>query len=215
MDLLCLLVVSLVVAGGHSERRPGKKAGVCRTQAGQVYTVGQSYTEDCVTYTCTKLGRKMMTLVPSVIGKCCEVKSRGLYKAGEIIEMSSSGPGNCTRKTVRCELTPHDRPQVTLNIETSANCCLYRGQPAQLGARFPVPEKCAWLECRLDIFSQTGVYILTDFQISQTPVLAWNSPPSTTAVIAVWPQPQLNNSSFLMVKGDESDPPFSYKQIFQ
>ena len=201
MDLLCLLVLGLVLGGGHSDRRPGKKSGVCRTQAGQVYTVGQSYTEDCVTYTCTKLGRKMLTLVPSVIGKCCEVKSRGLYKAGEIIEMSSSGPGNCTRKTVRCELTPHDRPQVTVNIETSANCCLYRGQPAQLGAKFPVPEKCAWLECRLEILSRTGFYILKDFQIYQTPAPAWNSPRSMTAVIAVWPQPPQNNSSSLMVKG--------------
>ena len=152
MELLGLLLLTLLPAGGVSERRGGKKPGVCRTPAGQVYTVGQSYTEDCVTYTCTKLGRKMMTLVPSVIGKCCEVKSRGLYKAGEIIEVSSSGPGNCTRRTVMCELSPHDRPQVTVNTETSANCCLYRGQPAQLGERFPVAEKCAWLECRLAIF---------------------------------------------------------------
>ena len=41
-----------------------------------------------------------MTMVPSVIGKCCEVKARGLYKAGEIIEVSDVG--SCSRKTVKC-----------------------------------------------------------------------------------------------------------------
>ena len=67
MELLSLLVLSLVVGG-----EGGKKTAVCRTQSGQVYTVGQSYTEDCVTYTCTKLGKKLMTMVPSVIGKSYE-----------------------------------------------------------------------------------------------------------------------------------------------
>ena len=42
----------------------------------------------------------MMTMVPSVIGKCCEVKARGLYKVGEVIEMSDIG--SCSRKTVKC-----------------------------------------------------------------------------------------------------------------
>ena len=40
----------------------------CHDQNGTVFLEGESYTQDCVTYTCTKLGKKMMTLVPSVIG---------------------------------------------------------------------------------------------------------------------------------------------------
>ena len=40
----------------------------CHDQNGTVFMEGESYTQDCVTYTCTKLGKKMMTLVPSVIG---------------------------------------------------------------------------------------------------------------------------------------------------
>ena len=139
--VLSIAVFCLVVG---AEARGRKQ---CRDQEGKLYSEGESYTEGCVTYTCTKLARKMMTMVPSVIGKCCEVKARGLYKAGEMIEQSVSGPGNCTRRTVRCELSPHDRPQVTVVIDT-VNCCMYKGRPAHLGERFPVPEKCAWLECR-------------------------------------------------------------------
>ena len=53
-----------------------------------------------MTYTCTRLAKKIMTMVPSVIGKCCEVKARGLYKVGEVIEVSDIG--SCSRKTVKC-----------------------------------------------------------------------------------------------------------------
>ena len=141
---LSLVLVGLMVSGERGERR-GKRQ--CRGPAGQTYGEGEGYTEDCVTFTCTKLARKMMTLVPSVIGKCCEVKSGGLYKAGEVIETSYTGPGNCTRRTVRCDLTPHDRPQITVTTEL-ANCCMYRGRPVQLGERTPVVEKCGWMECR-------------------------------------------------------------------
>ena len=139
-----VLLLLLLVAGQRGERRSRRQ---CRSPEGKLYAEGESYTEDCVTFTCTKLAKKMMTLVPSVIGKCCEVKSRGLYKAGEIIETTHSGPGNCTRTTMKCDLTPHDRPQITVTTDTD-NCCMYRGRPARLGERFPVPEKCAWLECR-------------------------------------------------------------------
>lgn len=142
--VLLLLLLLLLVAGQRGERRSRRQ---CRSPEGKLYAEGESYTEDCVTFTCTKLAKKMMTLVPSVIGKCCEVKSRGLYKAGEIIETTHSGPGNCTRTTMKCDLTPHDRPQITVTTDTD-NCCMYRGRPARLGERFPVPEKCAWLECR-------------------------------------------------------------------
>ena len=142
--VLLLPLLLLLVAGQRGERRSRRQ---CRSPEGKLYAEGESYTEDCVTFTCTKLAKKMMTLVPSVIGKCCEVKSRGLYKAGEIIETTHSGPGNCTRTTMKCDLTPHDRPQITVTTDTD-NCCMYRGRPARLGERFPVPEKCAWLECR-------------------------------------------------------------------
>ena len=43
--------------------------------------------------------------------------------------------------------------------------------------------------------------ILKDFQISQTPVPAWSSLQSLTAVTVVWLQPAQNNSSSLTVKG--------------
>ena len=118
--VLLLLLLLLLVAGQRGERRSRRQ---CRSPEGKLYAEGESYTEDCVTFTCTKLAKKMMTLVPSVIGKCCEVKSRGLYKAGEIIETTHSGPGNCTRTTMKCDLTPHDRPQITVTTDTD-NCCM-------------------------------------------------------------------------------------------
>ena len=40
----------------------------CHDQNGTIFEEGESYTQDCVTYKCTKLGKKMMTMVPSVIG---------------------------------------------------------------------------------------------------------------------------------------------------
>ena len=40
----------------------------CHDQKGTIFLEGESYTQDCVTYKCTKLGKKMMTMVPSVIG---------------------------------------------------------------------------------------------------------------------------------------------------
>ena len=88
-ELLSITVFYLVVGAEARGRRQ------CRGQEGKLYSEGESYTEGCVTYTCTKLARKMMTLVPSVIGKCCEVKARGLYKAGEMIEQSLSQDEVC------------------------------------------------------------------------------------------------------------------------
>ena len=50
-------------------KQRGKTRRQCRDQSGEVWLEGQSYTRDCVTYTCSKLGKKLMTMVPSVIGE--------------------------------------------------------------------------------------------------------------------------------------------------
>ena len=37
-----------------------------------------------------------------ILGKCCEVKGKGLYKVGDIIEVSRPDDLSCASKTVRC-----------------------------------------------------------------------------------------------------------------
>ena len=104
-----LLMLGLVVGGAKQDRREiqdtakgksgeqgkgksvlegrGKGKGrkkVCRGKDKQVYKEGEGYTEDCVTYTCSRLGKRVVSLVPSVVGACCELRARGLFPAGQV-----------------------------------------------------------------------------------------------------------------------------------
>ena len=141
--LSCFLLVQGANKGGLQERK--RKGKVCRGADKTVYKEGEGYAEGCVTYTCTKLGKKMMSLVPSVVGACCEVKARGLFPAGQVIH--DTGPASCPRVRLSCELTPHDRPQVREQVLPGA-CCYHRGASLAPGARVPMASKCSWLVCR-------------------------------------------------------------------
>jgi len=125
-----------------------KSEKLCHGKNGSVYSEGESYNEECVTYTCSKLGKKLMTMVPSVIGRCCDVKGKGLYKVGDIIEVEEPSEEHCHRKTVKCDMTHHDRPQVTTIID-HGHCCAYNGQYYKVGENVPIPSKCLWLQCKL------------------------------------------------------------------
>ena len=37
-----------------------------------------------------------------VLGRCCDVKGKGLYKVGDIIEVEEPSEEHCHRKTVKC-----------------------------------------------------------------------------------------------------------------
>ena len=39
-------------------------------------------------------------------GKCCEIEGKGLYKVGDIVEISE--PNSCSRKTVKCGMMSID-----------------------------------------------------------------------------------------------------------
>ena len=143
--LLLTCVVAIVVGKGHGGK--GGKGGknVCRGKDKNVYKEGEGYAEGCVTYTCQRLGRKVMSLVPSVVGACCELHGRGLFPAGEVIH--DTGPDSCPRVRLSCELTPHDRPQVREEV-LPGTCCHHRGASLAPGAKVAMAAKCAWLVCK-------------------------------------------------------------------
>ena len=122
---IILIFTFLLELSYADPKQRGKGRRQCRDQSGGEWQEGQSYTQDCVTYTCTKLGKKLMTMVPSVIGKsyesnisslwcslmtgkCCEIEGKGLYKVGDIIEISE--PSSCSRKIVKCGMSAICKP---------------------------------------------------------------------------------------------------------
>ena len=66
---ITLISTLLLTLSYQDPKQRGKSRRQCRDQDGQVWQEGQGYTRDCVTYTCSKLGKKLMTMVPSVIGE--------------------------------------------------------------------------------------------------------------------------------------------------
>ena len=65
-----ILISTLLLASSYEDpKQRGKSRRQCRDQGGEMWLEGQGYTRDCVTYTCSKLGKKLMTMVPSVIGE--------------------------------------------------------------------------------------------------------------------------------------------------
>ena len=55
--------------------------------------------------------------------------------------------GDCQVRRVSCELSPHDRPQLSTLLQPSG-CCIYQGGQLRLGERAVLAEQCAWLVCR-------------------------------------------------------------------
>ena len=66
---IIVILTFLLELSYEDPKQRGKTRRQCRDQSGEVWLEGQSYTRDCVTYTCSKLGKKLMTMVPSVIGE--------------------------------------------------------------------------------------------------------------------------------------------------
>ena len=66
---IIVILTFLLELSYEDPKQRGKTRRQCRDQSGGVWLEGQSYTRDCVTYTCSKLGKKLMTMVPSVIGE--------------------------------------------------------------------------------------------------------------------------------------------------
>ena len=47
-------------------------------------------------------------------GKCCESEGKGLYKVGDIVEISE--PNSCSRKTVKCGMMSIDLTGIHIAI---------------------------------------------------------------------------------------------------
>ena len=66
-------------------------------------------------------------------------------QVGEVV--AEGRAGDCQVRRVSCELSPHDRPQLSTLLQPSG-CCTYQGGQLRLGERAVLAEQCAWLVCR-------------------------------------------------------------------